>query len=215
MGKYCPMNTIYQPLEDTISRLESVEIPEDRKALLLPIIDYITDKIKSDSVANVNFICTHNSRRSQLSQVWSHMAARRYKLRIGSYSGGVEVTAFNSNASQAVRTAGFEVLMDEDEGSNPTSFVRCNETNTPLPVFSKLYDHEINPRESFAAVMTCSDADENCPFIPGTDMRIPLLYDDPKEFDGTPEQESKYIERSEQIGSELLYAFREVKKSLQ
>lgn len=208
------MNTIYQPLEDTIRRLESIEIPEDRKTLLAPLIDYVTEKINSDSIANLNFICTHNSRRSQFAQAWSHMAARRYNVRVGSYSGGVEVTAFNTNAIQAIRDAGFEVLMDEDEGTNPTCFVRCNETNTPLPVFSKHYDHEINPKEHFAAVMTCSDADENCPVIPGTEKRIALLYNDPKEFDNTPEETARYSERSDQIGSELLYAFREVKKAI-
>lgn len=209
------MNTIYQPLEETIRRLESTEIPKERLVVLAPLISYMTEKLKSDSLVNLNFICTHNSRRSQFAQIWAHMAASRFRVRTNAYSGGVEVTAFNKNAIEAIRRAGFQVLVNDKAGSNPTCFVRCNETNTPLPVFSKLFDHEINPRENFATVMTCSDADENCPFIPGAEERIPLLYDDPKEFDGTPEQASKYIERSEQIGVELLYAFRKVEESIE
>jgi protein-tyrosine phosphatase/arsenate reductase len=55
--------------------------------------------------------------------------------------------------------------------------------------------------------MTCSDAEENCPFIPGVDLRIGTTYDDPKAFDGTQLQDEKYQERSSQIALECLYVF--------
>ncbi|MEM6771423.1 MAG: protein-tyrosine-phosphatase, partial [Bacteroidota bacterium] len=72
--------------------------------------------------------------------------------------------------------------------------------------FSKRYDDAVNPKANFAAVMTCSDADENCPFIPGADVRIPLTYEDPKVADGTPEEATVYDERLREIGRELLWA---------
>jgi protein-tyrosine phosphatase/arsenate reductase len=55
--------------------------------------------------------------------------------------------------------------------------------------------------------MTCSDADENCPFIPGVELRIGSTYEDPKAYDGTDLQNEKYIERSLQIARECLYVF--------
>ena len=59
--------------------------------------------------------------------------------------------------------------------------------------------------------MTCSHADENCPFIAGAEKRIPITYEDPKKFDNTPEQLAKYNERSLQIATELFYVFSKVK----
>lgn len=203
------MKTIYSTLENTIKRLEGHSISDDRKAVLAPVISYLAQKLTASAQPNLNFICTHNSRRSQFAQVWAYMAAKWYGVQSNAYSGGVEVTAFNSNAIKSLRKAGFDIFVNE--GTNPTCYVKCNETSTPLPAFSKLFNHETNPKENFAAVMTCSDADENCPFIPGAEERIALLYDDPKEFDNTAKQEAKYLERSEQIGRELLYVFREVK----
>jgi len=54
--------------------------------------------------------------------------------------------------------------------------------------------------------MTCSDADENCPFIPGAELRLPLTYDDPKAADDTPQEAARYDERLRQIGRELFFA---------
>ena len=71
----------------------------------------------------------------------------------------------------------------------------------------KLYDDPSSPKNGFAAVITCSHADENCPFIPGAEARIALNYEDPKAFDGTDKQDQMYLERSRQIGREMLWAF--------
>lgn len=58
--------------------------------------------------------------------------------------------------------------------------------------------------------MTCSHADENCPFIPGAETRIPVRYEDPKEFDDTEMESEKYDERSKQIASEMFFVFSRV-----
>ena len=205
---------IYNSLHETVKRLEAKEIPASRKEVLNPLVTYVSDKLREGEPANLNFICTHNSRRSQFAQVWAYLAANWYGLDLNSFSGGVEVTSFNANAIHALEKAGFVMQIDDPGIPNSTCLVKFNKENSPLHTFSKLYDHQINPKENFAAVMTCSEADENCPFIPGTDERIPLLYDDPKVFDNTAEQDSKYLERSEQIGSELLYAFGTVRRNL-
>ena len=205
---------MFQSLEKTLNRLSEEDIAADRQDVVQPLIAYLITKVSAGESPQLNFICTHNSRRSQLAQVWAYTASRWYDIPTEVFSGGVEVTAFNNNAIEALNKAGFSAQIVNESKTNPVCFVKLNETDPPLATFSKLFGHENNPRENFAAVMTCSDADENCPFIPGTEARIPLLYDDPKLFDGTPEQEAKYLERSEQIGRELLYIFRQVKEKL-
>lgn len=206
---------IYQPLEATLLRLAQQEISKERRPVVQPLIDYLTNSIKSGDTSRLNFICTHNSRRSQLAQIWAYTAAHWYNLEVKTYSGGVEVTAFHPNAITALSKQGFDIQTVNDNEANPTYFVRISETIQPLTAFSKLFDHESNPLDGFAAVMTCSEADENCPFIPGSERRIPLLYEDPKAFDHTPEQEARYLERAEQIGRELLYTFKQVRVNLE
>lgn len=187
-----------------------MEISDDRKRFIDPLIGYVQSKLKSGQQIRLNFICTHNSRRSQLAQVWAHVAAYLYNLPISSFSGGIEVTSVHENASKSLERFGF--MLEEKGENNPEVFVHFAPDEQPLTTFSKLFDDETNPKNGFAAVMTCSDADQNCPFIPGAEARIPLNYVDPKTFDNTSEQENKYDERSTQIASELLYAFSQIKK---
>ena len=125
------------------------------------------------------------------------------------FSGGVEVTAFNERAAASIKRAGFQVTSTDTE--NPKYEISFGESHAPILAFSKLYNDTINPTSDFAAIMTCSDADENCPFIPGADARIPLRYEDPKAFDNTDKEETMYDERSLQIASELLYVFSQLK----
>lgn len=55
--------------------------------------------------------------------------------------------------------------------------------------------------------MTCSQADEGCPYIAGAEKRIPVRYEDPKSSDKTPQQNEIYTQRSLQIASEMFYVF--------
>ncbi len=192
-------------LESTVATFNADSIPEERKAILKPLILYIQQKLDSNQHVSLNFICTHNSRRSQFSQVWAQTAASYFQLPVSCYSGGVEETAFHPNAIASLKRAGF--VIETPKGENPVVLVSFNSEFTPIKTFSKLFDHRENKADAFAAVMTCSHADENCPFIPGTEKRIALNYDDPKEFDGTSRVESGYDERSMQIGNEMWYVF--------
>lgn len=186
-------------------------IPKERLPVLNSAIDYIVNKIKKDKAVKLIFICTHNSRRSQFSQIWAQTAAYYFDIpEVYCYSGGVEVTAFNERAVNAIKKAGFHVSKKE-KGDNPYYFIHFSEEEDPITAFSKIYDDSINAQKEFAAVMTCADADENCPFIPGAEVRIPLRYEDPKAFDGTTQEEEKYAERSLQIASEMFYIFSRVK----
>ena len=201
---------VYLELQVTIEKAREQNISDERLAVLKPLIEYIQTKIDQGKEANLNFICTHNSRRSQFSQIWAQTAANYFGIPALCYSGGVEVTAFNERAVASIKRSGFRVSSKGD--SNPIYLISHSDDKEPIKAFSKLFDDPINQADQFAAVMTCSHADENCPFIPGTEKRIPVRYDDPKEFDGTPEEAERYDQRSMQIASEMFYTFSQVKK---
>jgi arsenate reductase (thioredoxin) len=208
-----PTNTLLPALATTVNKLVTTfaQIPLTRKPVLQELIYFVAARRKEHRPIALNFICTHNSRRSHLSQIWAHTAAAYYDIKdVHCYSGGTEATAFNPRAVTAMQSAGFEIQIGKD-GQNPIYEVRFAEGATPLTVFSKKYDDDFNPKADFAAVMTCSHADENCPIIFGASKRIALTYDDPKAFDGTPQEAAKYSERVEEIGREILFAFSQVK----
>ncbi len=187
-------------------------IPMDRKKLLARLADYIGQKMKLGHTVKLNFICTHNSRRSHISQIWAATAAAFFGQKaIKTYSGGTEATAFNPRAVAALERVGFQT--SNPGGQNPHYQVSFSPEAPALECFSKTFDDPVNPQGGFAAIMTCSDADENCPFIPGVELRLPLTYDDPKEADDSPEETARYDERVRQIGREIFYAMQLVKQT--
>ena len=201
----------YPSLVETIANLPFAIISSERLQLLDEMADYLLAKIKQGKEIRLNFICTHNSRRSQFSQVWAQTAAAYFGIDAACYSGGVEVTAFNERAVAALKRDGFKVVQKGEE--NPIYFVFPGEDAEPIITFSKVYDDALNANKEFAAVMTCDHADDNCPFIPGAEKRFPLRFEDPKAFDDSPLEEKMYSERSRQIAAELFYLFEKVGKS--
>ena len=202
--------TLHPELSKLVTDILETDISEERNEVLEPLIQYVQDKVHMNKVVNLNFICTHNSRRSQFSQIWAQTAADYYGIPANCYSGGVEVTAFNQRAVDSIKRSGFRVSSKGME--NPVYFIFNSDDVQPIIAFSKLFNDAINNTKQFAAVMTCSHADENCPFIPGTEQRIPVRYDDPKEFDDTPLESEMYYERSKQIASEMFYVFSQIRK---
>jgi arsenate reductase (thioredoxin) len=189
---------------------EFSKIPDDRKLLLVQLTQFIEARVKENQPIYLTFICTHNSRRSHIAQIWAQTAAALYTIKnVACYSGGTEATAFNPRAVTAMIDAGFNISITKP-GENPRYAVKFSNAEAPLTVFSKRYDDAVNPAKDFAAVMTCSHADENCPVVSGASKRIALTYDDPKEFDGTPLESQKYTERVNEIGREILFAFSNV-----
>lgn len=200
-------------IEDKISEFIINEnlISEVRKELLKSFAEYISDKAVENKTINLIFICTHNSRRSTMAQKWVQTAAEYFEIpNIQCYSGGTEATAFNPNAVKAVEESGF-IVAKMDESDNPMYLVTYSEENGPIKCFSKIYSDSLNPQKDFAAIMTCSVADANCPMVLGAEVRFPVKYDDPKEFDGTEIESQKYKERFEQIGVEMIYTFNKMK----
>jgi len=190
------------------------QISESRKEPLNEIVVQITTDLKKYDVVQPLFICTHNSRRSHMAQLWLNTAAGFYGIEgIKPYSGGTESTAFNKNAVAALQRAGFNFTETEHEGQK-AYIATSGGGGIERLMFSKKYDDKVNPRKNFFAVMVCSEADESCPLIPGADNRISLPYDDPRYFDGTPSVDVKYDETCRLIAREMFYVMSEVKKQL-
>ncbi|MGB5942807.1 MAG: protein-tyrosine-phosphatase [Leeuwenhoekiella sp.] len=201
---------MYSKIEDLIQGLDVIVIAADRKPVLQQLVDYIQAKSDGKQAINLNFICTHNSRRSHLSQIWAQTIAAHFELpNVTCFSGGTEATALFPKVAETLQGQGF-LIKKLSEGSNPVYSIKFSEEVHPVIGFSKTYDDDFNPKKNFAALMTCSQADEGCPFIPGADKRVALNYDDPKAFDGTPQQTEKYVERSLQIATELKYVFSKI-----
>lgn len=204
---------MYKKIKETASTLIDVQnLTEERRAALIPLIQFIQDKVNKGLDINLNFICTHNSRRSHLSQIWAQTAASYYNItRVYCYSGGTEETALFPKVTETLIHQGFEVfkIVDTD---NPVYVIKYDDNAMPVIGFSKKYDSPFNPVSEFAAIMTCSQADEGCPFIPGAEKRIPITFEDPKVSDGTPEQTSVYAARSLEIAAALFYVFSTIKK---
>ncbi len=204
---------MYPALSSYIRELEAsiVSIPAERKQQLKKIALYVRAKKQSGEPANLIFICTHNSRRSHMGQIWAATAASYHGAddNIQTFSGGTEATAFNPRAVAAIERTGFKV--NHPGGDNPHYQVTFADNGLKMECFSKIYDDDFNPQENFAAVMTCSQADENCPFIPGAALRVSIPYEDPKVADGTEVEAAKYDERCRQIATEMFYLVSQVK----
>ncbi|MCT3835408.1 protein-tyrosine-phosphatase [Elizabethkingia anophelis] len=203
---------MYQSLFENIQGIQKAfNINEERKNVLWPLIGYIQKKINDKQRININFICTHNSRRSHLSQIWAQAAALYFNIPgVHCYSGGTEETALFPKIIETLKIQGFNILKISD-GNNPVYAIKYSANTPPVIGFSKKYDNPFNPEDSYAAVMTCSQADEGCPFIAGAEVRIPITFEDPQKSDNTPEQTQVYAERSLQIAAEMLYVFSSIK----
>ena len=195
---------------ETISTFQNPKISDKRKVVLQPLIDYIIKKNELKEKIRLNFICTHNSRRSHLSQIWAQTLAYYFKINnVECFSGGTQATAMFPKIAEILEKEGFEIIK-LSESQNPIYAIKYDDNELPIIGFSKSFDDKFNPQSNFCAIMTCSSADEGCPFISGAEKRIPIRFEDPKVFDGTKKMDEKYLEKSREIGKELFYVFLKV-----
>lgn len=203
---------MYQELVNTVQSLKWENTDTARKEILQPLIRFIQQKTDNGKEVNLNFICTHNSRRSHLAQIWAQAAASFFAIpEVHCYSGGTETTALFPKIAEVLAEQGFSVFSIAAT-ANPVFAIKYDDNSLPLIGFSKKYDSPFNPVSGFAAIMTCSQADGGCPFIPGAEKRIPITFEDPKISDNTPEQGAIYTERSLQIAQEMFYVFSKIKR---
>lgn len=205
---------MYTSLYETISKVEkSSNISLERLEILQPLIDFVQQKVNNKMDVNINFICTHNSRRSHLAQIWAQIAAEFFKIpNVICYSGGTEVTAIYPAIIETLKSQGLEISKIA-EGNNPVYAIKFNENSLPIIGFSKTFDNKFNPTSNFVAVLNCNEADAGCPFIGGAEKRIPIPYQDPKISDNTPFQAETYKKTSLEIAIEMWNIFSRIKIS--
>ncbi len=197
---------MFDKLRNLIVRLDSSTIPAERKVLLHNLANHLRARLDKGRVA-INFICTHNTRRSHLGQIWAQTMAAYYGLdKVDCYSGGTEATALFLKIVETLEEQGFQIVQLSN-APNPVYAIRYSNEFQPVIAFSKTYDHPFNPRSGFIAVMTCDSANEACPVVFGADTRFFIFYPDPKVSDGSPKMQSVYAERSLQIAVEMKYLF--------
>ncbi len=124
---------MYPRLSDTIAQLGWEQFAdEERKASLQLLIDFIQQKVTAGQPVNLNFICTHNSRRSHLAQVWAQTAATYFKIpNVCCYSGGTEETALFPQVAQTLTAQGFQIFTIA-EGDN-AAIMTCSQADGGCP----------------------------------------------------------------------------------
>lgn len=205
---------MYTTLNGTINTiLTQRKIAEGRDEALQPLVNFIQIKVEQFEPIALNFICTHNSRRSHLSQIWAQVAAAYYSIpNVNCYSGGTEETSLFTKIVETLAGQGFSIVKLAAI-QNPIYAIKYDAHAQPIVGFSKKYDHPFNPTENFAAILTCCSADQSCPSVAGAASRIPITYDDPKLSDGTAQQDETYRHRSLEIATEMFYVFSRIKTS--
>ncbi len=201
---------MYSNLESYIQNISIENILESRKIILQMLIDYTREKVSNKEEIRLNFICTHNSRRSHLSQIWAQTMAYYFGVeKVNCYSAGTEVTAIFPMVIETLIQSGFYAEKIA-QTNNPIWAIKYSSNETAIIAFSKTIHSHFNPQNEFCAIMTCDSANEACPVISGAELIIPILYKDPKKFDNTPQQAEKYEERSHEIATEMYYVFSQI-----
>jgi arsenate reductase len=203
---------MFPDLKNTIETISKISVSNERIEVLKPLINYIQDQVNSNEEIRLNFICTHNSRRSHLSQIWSQTMAFHFGINnVFCYSGGTEATAMFLKVAETLVNQGFQIQKLSEE-QNPVYAIKFDVNQHPIICFSKTYFDDFNPKSEFGAIMTCNNAHDGCPIVFGAEARFLVKYDDPKVFDGTNLMNEKYVERSLQIASEMYFVFSQIKK---
>ena len=201
--------SLFESLTKYVDQLDINSISLDRKVVLNQLVVAVQQQAKEGKPAQLNFICTHNSRRSHFAQIWAQTLAFHFNVSADCYSGGTEATAVFPKVIETLEKTGFEVEKLSHE-ANPVYAVKFDKDEEPILGFSKEIDHTVNPSSEFVAILTCSQADADCPIVFGANQRISLPYNDPKAFDETALQAEKYLETSNLIATELKFVFSQI-----
>lgn len=151
---------MFSEIEQVIKALNPQTISTERKAILQPLTEFIQSKVSNQQDIRINFICTHNSRRSHLSQVWAQTLAYHFNIKnVFCYSGGTESTALFPIVAETLQNSGFQIKTIS-KNENSIYSIKYAYNQHPIIGFSKRLNDDFNPKSEFAAIMTCDSANE-------------------------------------------------------
>ncbi len=186
----------------------NLEVSNKRTFVLNEIVNYIYKKTSENKIPKLNFICTHNSRRSQFCQFWATFFSNYYHIKCEVYSGGTVETEVYKSVINNISDYGFNISLKKCK--NPVYSINFKNQNLGN-YFSKFYNNFENPKNEFAAIMTCTDVENNCPLVEGSEIKFSLPYKDPKKHDMSKNEKNEYKKTSEKIASEMNYLFKTIK----
>ena len=181
-------------LDKYIDNLDEVILRDYQKSRVKKISQELSGVINSCN--KIVFMCTHNSRRSQLSEVWANILSNRLNLKLSFFSAGTEKTKVYKEVIETLCRVGVDI---NKEG-------KLNLTSNTINIYSKTLD-EIK-EDKFIGIMNCSDAEKHCPLDPRSKKNIKLFYDDPKKYDRTTKESDEYDRTCRLIASELNAIFK-------
>ena len=93
---------------------ESQQLPRPRRTLLDAAAQDVAQVLSEAAPVNLLFVCTHNSRRSQFSQLWAATAVNYFGIEdIRCYSCGTEATACNPRTVESLRRSGVRITTQQ------------------------------------------------------------------------------------------------------
>ena len=186
-------------------------LEKDRKDKLVELAQIIKINHEQQNTVKITFICTHNSRRSQFSQIWAYISSLYFKLDfIKPFSGGTEIDTVNLNVINSVINSGLKI--EKTHKGKAIYLLKSFKKDKGINLYSKVYNSKLNTSEHFIAIMTCSDADQMCPVIKGAYKKISLPYSDPRVADNTILEKEVYNQTCSIIAKEMFYLMKQVKK---
>ena len=66
---------LLQSIKNYFEALDTSVISTDRREVLQVLIDFAKSKLEKEETIILNYVCTHNSRRSQISQIMGQVAS--------------------------------------------------------------------------------------------------------------------------------------------
>ncbi len=188
-------------------------IDEQHRLAGQKLAEWIAANYRPGKQLDVIAVCTANSRRSFLGETMGNIAAAYYGMpEIRFHSGGTAATRIQqSHSTWRSRRSAWKSSQParksprgEPGTANPIyrlcwGAAESGEVSLQTTEFSKRYDDSTNPRQGFAALMVCGEADAACPSVKGSVLRVSMPYLDPKIYDGGAFEEAKYAERRDDM----------------
>lgn len=202
--------SIYPKIVDIIKQVENLSKSVTHPNSSIEISNCILAAQQANKPLNLNFVCTHNSRRSQFSQVWAYTLSHYFGMtELLTFSSGTESTSVYRSVIDSLSNHGFKTkkLVSSE---NPKYSIRISDELEPLILFSKTISEVRQSAKQFIAIMTCSAADESCPIVLGASNRFKMTFEDPKHSDGSIHEGNTYDSKSIEIAITLFHIFEQV-----